>query len=270
MLDSANDVYLTGSTGSSNFPVVNAFQSQQPGPYTGFLTRLSADGSSLLYSTYLGGSTFDQPTSLAIDGLGEVLVAGYTMSQNFPVMNAYQSTALPNQGGVYGIYGFLTKFAPTGSTLVYSTYVAGSSTFAQTCGSTPCWPASYNAVSAVTADANGNAYIAGTTNSVNFPATPGSYLTSNNTQGATIGFVSKFNAAGSLDYSSYFYGSSGNPVSIAAIAADSAGSAYITGSAYSDGTFPVTSTSICDPGVYGFGCSYAFVTKFDPPGATLL
>ena len=85
-----------------------------------------------------------------------------------------------------------------------------------------------------------------------------------------IGFVSKFSSAGNLDYSTYFYGSSGNPVGIGAIAVDGTGSAYIAGSAQSDGTFPITSTSICDPGANGFGCSYAFVTKFDPTGATLM
>jgi hypothetical protein len=266
-LDSAKEVYVTGSTQSSNFPVVNAYQSQQPGPYTGFLTKVSADGSSLLYSTYLGGNNSDQPSGIAIDNLGDVYVAGYTQSQNFPVANAYQATALPNQGGVYGTYGFLTKFDPSGSSLVYSTYFAGNTNVAEGC----CWPAPYNSISTVTVDASGNAYVAGMTNTYNFPATTGSFLANNSTQGnATVGFVSKFSSSGALDYSTYFYGSSGAPIGIAAIAVDSNGSAYITGSGNSDGTFPITSTSICDPETYGLGCGYAFVTKFDPSGATLL
>jgi len=82
--------------------------------------------------------------------------------------------------------------------------------------------------------------------------------------------VSKFSSAGGLDYSTYFYESSGSPTIIDAIAVDSSGSAYVTGLAFSDGTFPITSTTICDPSVYGWGCSYAFVTKFDPAGSTLL
>ena len=270
VLDSANNVYVTGSTQSSNFPLVKAFQPQQPGPYSGFLTKVSADGSSLLYSTYLGGSTLDQPTSLAIDSLSEAVIAGYTMSQNFPVANAYQSSAAANQGGMYGDYGFVSKFSADGSSLVYSTYLGGNSNVAQDCG-TPCLPAPYNAVSAVTVDTNGNAYVAGTTNTYNFPVTTGAYQTTNSTpQDASIGFVTKFSSAGNLDYSTYFYGSSGNPVGIGAIAVDGSGSAYIAGSAQSDGTFPITSTSICDPGANGFGCSYAFVTKFDPTGATLM
>jgi Beta-propeller repeat/Abnormal spindle-like microcephaly-assoc'd, ASPM-SPD-2-Hydin len=269
VLDSADEVYVTGSTTSSDFPAVNAYQSQLPGPYSGFLTKVSADGSSVLYSTYLGGNTFDQPTSMAIDNSNEIHVAGYTMSTNFPVANAYQSTALANQGG-YGEYGFLTKFSSDGSSLVYSTYFAGNTTVVQNCGS-PCYPSPYNAINAVAVDTNGNAYVTGSTNTSNFPVTSGAYITSNPTQyDAPLGFVSKFGGAGNLEYSTYFYGSSGNSVSMAGIAADSTGSAYVTGTAQSDGTFPVTSTSICDPSTSGFACSYAFVTKFDPTGSSLI
>src|SRR4029077_5704291 len=234
------------------------------------LSKLSADGSSLLYSSYLGGSTFDQPTGIAIDNLAEVYVAGFTQSQDFPVANAYQPTVSANQAGMFGDYGFLTKFSSDGSSLIFSTYLAGNSNVVQDCG-TPCWPSPYNVVSGISLDASGNAYVTGTTNTYNFPVTTGVYLTSNTTQqDADIGFVSKFSGAGSLDYSTYFYGSGGDPVSISAIAVDGSGSAYVTGVAVSDGTFPVTSTSICDPGSAGFACSYAFVTKFDSAASTLL
>jgi hypothetical protein len=270
VLDNANNVFVTGSTESSNFPLVKPYQAEQPGPYTGFLSKVSADGSSLLYSTYLGGNTLDVPTSIAIDGLGQVHVAGYTMSRNFPVANAYQTTASANQGGIYGTYGFLTKFSPDGLSLVYSTYLAGNSNVVQDCGA-PCWPAPYNTISAVAVDINGNAYVAGTTNTYNFPITTGTYQPSNSApQDAGVGFVSKFTTAGNLDYSTYFYGLSGAPIGIAAIAVDGSGSAYVTGAAQSDGTFPITSTTICDPGAYGFGCGYAFVTKFDSTASTLL
>jgi hypothetical protein len=269
-LDSANNVYLTGSTESSNFPVVNAFQAQQPGPYSGFLTKISAAGSALLYSTYFGGNSFDQPTGIAIDSLGHVHIAGFTSSQNFPTAHAYQPTALPNEDSLYGNYGFLSKFSSDGSALVYSTFVAGNSNVVQDCGS-PCWPTPYNVVSALALDANGNAYVAGTTNTYNFPATSGAYLASNTTQqDATVGFVTKFNSAGSLAYSTYFYGSSGDPIGISAIAVDASSSAYITGTADSDGTFPITTSAICDPNTYFFGCSYGFVTKFDSTGSSLL
>ncbi len=267
VLDSANEVYVTGSTQSSNFPVVNAYQSQQPGPSTGFVTRISADGSAILYSTYLGGNNYDQPAGIAIDNSGEVMVAGYTQSQNFPVANAYQATAQANQGGIYGTYGFLTKFSVDGSSLVYSTYFAGNSNVEE---GGCCWVSPFNTINAIAADADGNAYVTGSTNTYNFPVTSGSYSTTNTTQqNATVAFVSKFNSAGGLDYSTYFYDPRGYTVSTASIAVDGSGSAYITGSAYSDTTFPVTSTSICNPGTQGSACGNAFVTKFNPAASAL-
>ncbi len=267
VLDNANEVYVTGSTQSSNFPVVNAYQSQQPGPSTGFVTRISADGSAILYSTYLGGNNYDQPAGIAIDNSGEVMVAGYTQSQNFPVANAYQATAQANQGGIYGTYGFLTKFSVDGSSLVYSTYFAGNSNVEE---GGCCWVSPFNTINAIAADADGNAYVTGSTNTYNFPVTSGSYSTTNTTQqNATVAFVSKFNSAGGLDYSTYFYDPSGYTVSTASIAVDGSGSAYITGSAYSDTTFPVTSTSICNPGTQGSACGNAFVTKFNPAASAL-
>lgn len=271
VVDRANDVYVTGSTASSDFPLVNPYQASYPGSFNGFLTKVSADGSSLLYSSYLGGNGSDLPAGIVIDSLGSVLVAGNTTSTNFPVANAYQATVSPNQGGLFGNYGFLSKFSQDGSSLVYSTYLGGNSNVAYNCGGTPCWPSPYSAVSGVAVDSNGNAYAAGTTNTYNFPTTQASYLTTDSTQqNRTVGFVSKFDGSGNLDYSTYFYGSSGILTNINAIAVDGLGSAYVTGTAVSDGTFPLTTTSICNPGVYGWACSYAFVTKFDPAGSTLL
>jgi hypothetical protein len=283
-LDSANDVYVTGNTSSSDFPTsVNAFMTQQPGPSTGFATEVSADGSTLVYSTYLGGETLDQPTSIAIDSQGEAYVAGSTASQNFPTMNAYQSTISPNQRDIYGSYGFLTKFTANGSALVYSTYLAGNTVVKVSCGNSQttshpdaaggCYPPPYNVLNAVTLDGSGAAYVAGGTNTNNFPVSSNPYIGTNSTgQNADLGVVAKFDSAGNLDYSTYFYGSSGSPVGISAIAVDSSGDAYIAGNAASDGTFPVTSnsSSICDITTYGTACGYAFLTEFDPTGETLL
>jgi len=269
-LDGANEVYVTGSTQSPDFPTVKPYQASQLGSYNGFVTRISADGSSLLYSTYLGGDAYDQPSGIGINTLGEVYVAGITTSQNFPVVNAYQPAVSPNQAGLYGVYGFLTKFSTDGSTLVYSTFLGGNSNVAQTCSQGPCWPAPFSLINGIAVDVNDNAYVTGNTNTYNFPTTPGAYLTTDSApMDLMVGFVSKFSSSGSLDYSTYFYGASVADVQIASIAVDDSGSAYITGTAPSDGTFPVTSTSICDPAVSLGGCSYAFVTKFDPTGSTL-
>ncbi len=271
VLDSSNDVYVTGSTASSDFPLVNPYQGTYPGSFNAFLTKISAAGSSLLYSTYLGGNGSDQPAGIAIDTLGDVSVAGNTTSTNFPVANAYQSTANPNQGTLYGNYGFLTKFSPDGSSLVYSTYLAGDSNTPYNCGGSQCWSSPYSVINGIAVDGNGNTYAAGMTNTNNFPTTSGAYLTTNSIQqNGLVGFVSKFSSAGALDYSTYFYESSGILTNVNAIAVDSSASAYITGAAFSDGTFPVTSTSICDPAVSTYACDYAFATKFDPTGSTLL
>ncbi len=270
-LDSNNDVYVTGSTSSSNFPVVSAFQTSYPGSFNAFLTKISASGSSLLYSTYLGGNGSDEPSSIAIDGLGSVLVAGNTSSTNFPVASAYQSTVSANEGGLLGNYGFLTKFSVDGSSLVYSTYFSGNSNVPYNCGGTPCWGSPYSAISGIAVDASGNAYVTGATNTYNFPTSDGAYLPTNTTQqNSIVGFVSKFSASGNLAYSTYFYEASGLINDLNAIAVDASGSAYVTGSAFSDGTFPVTSSSICDPVENGTACNYAFVTKFDAAGASLL
>lgn len=270
-IDSAGEAYVAGSTASSDFPVVNAYQPTYPGAFNTFVTKISADGSSLLYSTYLGGNGSDVPSGIALDGSENMLVAGNTSSTNFPVANAFQSTVSPNQGGYYGSYGFITKFTPDGSSLVYSTYLGGNSNVPYNCGGTPCWGSPITGIQALALDGGGNAYVAGSTNTNNFPVTPGTYSTSNTTQlNATVGFVSKFSAAGTVDYSTYFYETSGLLTSLDAIAVDPSGSAYVAGSAFSDGTFPITSTGICDPSAYGSGCSYAFVTKFDPSAATLV
>jgi hypothetical protein len=270
-LDSANDVYVTGSTSSVDFPVVNPYQSSLAGAFNAFVTEISADGSTVTYSTYFGGNGTDVPAAIVLDSSSDIFIAGNTSSTNLPVENAYQSSVSPSQGGAYGNYGFLTEFNAGGAQLAYSTYFAGNTNVSYSCGSGTCWPAPLNAINGLALDSGGNAYVAGFTNTYNFPTTSGAFQTSSSApQNNMAGFVSKFNTSGALAYSTYFDESSGNLTSIAAIAVDSTGSAYVTGSAVSDGTFPVTSTSICNPSVSGTNCQYVFVTKFDPTGSTLL
>ena len=247
-LDSSNNVYITGNTLSIDFPMVSPYQGTFPGTVSAFLSKLSPDGSSLLYSTYLGGNGYEVPSGLAVDSSGNMIVAGYTTSTDFPAVNAYQSTASPKLGGVYGVYGFLTKFSPDGLSLVYSTYFVGSSNVALDCSGSPCWPQPVNYIIGLAVDSVVNVYVAGNTNTYDFPITPGAYLgTDSIPLNGAVGFVNKFGSSGSLQYSTYFYQSSGPLTRIYAIAVDSSASAYITGMATSDGTFPLTSTSICNP-----------------------
>jgi Beta-propeller repeat/Abnormal spindle-like microcephaly-assoc'd, ASPM-SPD-2-Hydin len=268
-LDASNNVYVSGGTASGDFPMMNPFQGTYPGAFNAFLSKISSDGSSLLYSTYLGGNGSDFVSSVAVDSTGHMIVAGLTSATNFPVANAFQSSASANAGGMYGQYGFVTKFSPDGSTLVYSTYLSGTSNVPFNCGGTPCWPQPYNAITALALDTSGNAYVSGYTNTYDFPTTQGAYLTTNSAaMNGIVSFVSKFNTSGVPQYSTYFYG--GRQTVVTSIASDQGGSAYITGWTFSDTTFPITTTNTCDPAALGWACSYTFVTKLDPAGASLL
>jgi len=268
-LDSDNNAYITGYTCSGDFPLVNAFQSSMNGCYDGFISKVSADGSSLLYSTYLGGSNLTQPYAIALNSSNEMYVAGYTYAVDFPLMNAFQTRVAPNGGGNYGQYGFVTHLTADGSALVFSTYLGGSANVIQNCGY-PCWGQPASVIQGIAVDLSGNAYVAGYTNTYDLPTTDGAYMPSqNNPSNQQIAFVSEFGSSGSLLYSTYFGSTNGYPTSAAGIAVDSSGSAYITGTAYSDGTFPVTTPNLCDPEMYGWSCSYGFVTKFNPTGTGL-
>jgi Beta-propeller repeat/Abnormal spindle-like microcephaly-assoc'd, ASPM-SPD-2-Hydin len=270
-LDSTGEVYLTGSTASSNFPVVNAYQPAYPGSLNGFVTKVSADGSMLVYSTYLGGNGSDIPTSIELDSSLDMLVAGSTSSNNFPVANAYQGTMGANQGGFYGTYGFLTKFTADGSALSYSTYFGGNDNAPSSCTMSNCPVSPSSGIAGLAVDSSGNAYVGGSTNTYNFPTTSGVYESATYApQNNEAGFVAKFSSTGTLTYSTYFDETSGVSTTINAIAVDGSGSAYVTGLAFSDGTFPVTSTTICDPVVEGQNCEFTFITKFDPEAATLV
>jgi hypothetical protein len=123
-VDSAANAYITGSTGSTDFPIVNAFQPVIPGSVTAFVAKLNTAGSAIVYSTYLGGScssqcaTFDGDggRGVAVDPFGRAHVSGYTHSAEFPLSNSFQSS--------YGGNGdaFVTVLNTAGNGLVYSTY----------------------------------------------------------------------------------------------------------------------------------------------------
>jgi len=203
----------------------------------------------LIYSTYLGGSSFDSGRAIAVDETGNAYVAGKTYSPDFPVTSgAFQAT---QSGDV-----FVTKFNPTGSALIYSTYLGGSGS-AIGGGDVPA---------GISVDASGNAYITGTTYSNDFPITAGAFQTVCGCGGYNgDGFVTKLNPAGSaLVYSSYLGGSSNEFAE--GIALDSTGNAYITGFT-SSSDFPTT------PGAFqttnGRG-GKGFVTKFNATGSGLM
>ncbi len=272
-LDSSNDVFLTGNTYSADFPTVNPYQpTNTSNAAAAFLTEISPDGSSLLYSTYLSGSTDTRANAIGLDSLGNIYIAGWTTATNFPTVNAYQSVASPNQGSEYGQYGFLTEFAAGGASLVYSTYYAGSANVVQGCGT--CWPSPYSVITNMTVDPSGNAYIAGVTNTYDFPTTAGAYQTANSTDNNTaVGFIGKFDSSGSPLYSTYYGAGTTSPdyggLYPSAITFDSSGSTYVVGTTYyAVDAIPVTTPNLCDPSQTS--CDFGFISKFDPTGATVL
>ena len=167
-VNSAGEVWITGETGSTDFPTVNAYQPTNAGGLDGYLAKISASGSTLLYSTYIGGSKADMPNDVAMDSAGNVYIAGNTTSTDFPVMGAVQFT----NGG--GQDGFLVKFSPAGIPL-FSTYLGGSNT---------------DVANGVAVDNNGFAHLTGTTQSTDFPVLNAVQPTNG---GATDAFIAKIN-----------------------------------------------------------------------------
>lgn len=261
-VDAPGNVYVTGVATSSDFPVLNAYQSTLSGRQDGFLTKFASDGS-LLYSTYIGGSDAEIATSVAVDATGEMIVAGSTMSSDFPTMNAAQASVTPDQFGDWGIYGFVTKFAADGGSLVYSTYLSGSNLNIASC--TGCFPDSE--IMGVATDASGSAFLVGDTNTADFPVSSGAFdVTSPGNSLSNVGFVSKLSSSGAMVYSTYLGGQTTSDLN--AIAVDSIGSAYVTGFDTGDDGFPIISTSICDPS--GGNCNGTIIAKLDPTGANLV
>ncbi len=219
-VDSAGSVYVSGSfLTSPGFPITpDAFQktqNNQNGNGEVFVTKFTPDGSGIVYSTLLGGSSTDASTGIGLDPAGNAYIVGWTSSTDFPTRNAFQSTlrAFPNV--------FISKLNTTGSDLLYSSFLGGTSGF--------------DFGSGIAVDVAGNAYITGDTSSANFPVTPGAFRTTlvlPGGAGDNDGFVAKFNtnASGtsSLVYSSFCDVSAAfsNSIDI-----DATGNAYVAGDA---------------------------------------
>jgi hypothetical protein len=241
-VDSYGNAYVTGSTEAPNFPIFHAFQSSIGSFETedGFVTKLSAAGNELIFSTYLGGDKEDAGISIAIDSLGNSYIAGATYSRNFPTANAFQST---NNGQENA---FVTKFTTDGD-LVYSTFLGGEF---------------LDSAYGIAVDSSENAYVTGATYSDNFPTE--NPLQRDNA-GATDAFITKLNASGnSLIYSTFFGGSKDDYGR--AIAVDSLNQAYVGGVTYSD-DFPTKDAAQVN---YGGGTKDAFVLKLSAGGDTLI
>jgi hypothetical protein len=149
-VDAEGNAYVTGITLSTNFPTENPSQpSHAGGGLDAFVTKLNSEGNSVIYSTYLGGSFTDESLGIAVDPDGNAYVTGRTGSGDFPTASPFQATF----GGVQ-FDAFVTKLNSEGNTLVYSTYLGGSDE---------------EVGASISVDADGNAYVVGTTDSMNFP-----------------------------------------------------------------------------------------------------
>src|SRR5205823_1275151 len=122
-VDCAGNIYVTGSTGSTDFPTTpKAFQTAPKFSSTLFVTKLNPTGTALLYSTFLGGSFSPNVNGIAVDAAGNAYVTGTYISGDFPLFNPFQTAFKSNSGG----HVFVTKLNPTGTALLYSTYLGGS------------------------------------------------------------------------------------------------------------------------------------------------
>jgi hypothetical protein len=257
-VDSAGNAYICGITNSTNFPTANAIQGTFNPPINpslvsrdGFVTKLNAAGTALVYSTYLGGNADDRCNKIAVDASGNAYVAGETGSTNFPTANAFQST----YGGGFSD-GYIAKLNAAGSAFVYSTYLGGDV---------------FDAAHALTIDSTGSVYATGRTTSSTFPVVNPIQGTYSGGPGADA-FVTKINAAGTaLVYSTYLGGNAGTTGGFTAgfsIKVDSTGSAYLTGQTRAT-NFP-TANAIQSTFGGGFPDGDAFVTKLNAAGTALV
>jgi len=218
----------------------------------------------LHYSTFLGGEGSDKALDVALDPEGNVIITGYTSSTDFPLQNPVRDDLLGSRDA------FVTKFNPTLSSIIYSTYLGGNGE---------------DYATSVASDLDGNAYITGSTQSINFPVTDDAidntcgsdgfcdpYISNVGILQNTDAFVTKLNSAGNLVYSTYLGGSESDFGR--GIAVDGVGSIYVAGGTRST-DFPATSgafqTSCVGPNPVATWCDWdVFVTKFNPSGSTLM
>jgi hypothetical protein len=250
-VDSNDNAYVTGVTSSSDFPVSGGLSHTYGGGASdAFVAKVSADGTHLVYSGYIGGSAKDVGNSIAVDVNGNAYVAGFTLSSQ---------TTFPVKGGPDLTYGggtdfgdaFVAEVSADGSGLVYNGYIGG---------------AGDDSGNAITVDGSGNVFVAGFTNSRQdtFPVKVGPGLTFNNLSGGEA-FVAEVAAGGaSLVYCGYIGGAGTD--SAKGIAIDTGGNAYVTGeTSSSQSSFPVK----VGPSLTYSGNNDAFVAKVHTGGASL-
>lgn len=264
-LDSSGATYLTGVAGSSDFPTVN----QIPGACVSttydcalsgaaFVTKIDAGGDTLVYSSLIGGESYDTPYGIAVDASGDAYLTGYTESSDFPIVNQISGACVSTCGSWES--AFAVEVNPAGTALNYSTLLGGDNE-------------AYG--NAIALDSSGNVYVAGYTNSSDFPQvnpTPGACVGACGTGNAYYdGFVTEINAAGSaLTYSTLLGGSEGGE--LGSLALDSSGNIYLAGYTISADFPQVNPIPGACQGTCGTGDGAnpdGFVTKINAGGSAL-
>jgi len=235
-IDSGKNIFVTGQTKSWNYPVVNRYQlSPFGGLGDAFITKLTAEGNSIVYSNFIGGSAYEAGSAVVVDPNGYACIVGQTESPNFPVIKPYQSQLMGS------FDAFVTKFDPEGKyPAAYSTYLGGKG---------------WDDGKAIITSADGKLTVAGSTKSPDFPTVNPIQASM---QGVQDGFLSTLSADGStLDQSTFFGGSLVD--SISAIASDDSNNIYIVGTSDSP-NLPVNRAYQSKLG----GKSDLMLAKFDP------
>lgn len=256
-VDNDKNAYITGYTNSSlDFPItLGAYDTTNNGSYDVFVMKLDTTGSSLEYSTFIGGSSDDFCYGICIDSIQNVYLCGRTESANFPVTpGAFDTIAHP---GFWHIDSFISKLNAAGSGLIYSTYLGGDGD---------------DIAYAITLNSTGNAYITGMTTSSDFPTTLNAVdRTINNAYDV---FVTELNATATVVlYSTFLGGTEHWGESGRSIAVDNVGTMYVTGATLSS-DFPITPGAI--DSTYNSGNLLilnggdAFIAIINPAHSTLL
>ncbi len=248
-VDSSGSAYVTGRTASTDFPTQGPFQNSLSGGSGSdvFVAKLSADGTSLVYGTYLGGIGLDEGFSIAVNSSGQAHVTGRTTSTDFPTQSPLQASL---SGGA-GEDAFVTKLAANGASLVFSTYLGGGNT-----------DQGYG----IAVDSAGSVYVTGQTNSTNFPTGLAFQGSLSGGSGNDV-FLSKITSAGlSFSFSTYL-GGTGEDLG-RGVALDSSQNIYLTGSTKST-DFPTQSPFQATIGDGTGTANDAFFTKFNSNGASL-
>ncbi len=242
VVNSAGEAYITGYTESAGYPAtVGAYDVSHNGGLDVFVTKLNAAGSSLVFSTFVGGTANEEGTSLVLDGSGDVYVCGWTSSSNFPTINAYDNS----YNGDSDVFAF--KLKDDGTQLLYSTFIGGTA-------KDLAW--------ALKVSGSGEAVVTGFTASSNYPTAGSPYDNSHN--GGNDVFLTRLNSTGNSLIYSTFLGGSGDDRAFDVVL-DGSDNPYVVGYT-SSSNFPTTAGAYDQ--TYG-GLYDGFITKFNNTAGSL-